>query len=161
SPILGSRHTPSTILLESSPSVSEYVSSSLKYATLKANFNNVPNDIITAIVEANDTRKDFIANRILSKKPETVGVFRLTMKADSDNFRQSSIQGVMSRLIDAGVKVVIYEPTIKADEYMGCKVVNDLKEFKALSDVIIANRYNGALSDVKDKVYTRDLFMRD
>lgn len=128
---------------------------------LKANFDNVPNDIISAIVSANRTRKDFIAERIIEKKPKTVGVYRLTMKAGSDNFRQSSIQGVMKRIKNKGIKIVIYEPTLKEDIFYGSKVISDLNEFKKNSDIIIVNRYNDEISDVLDKVYTRDLYFRD
>lgn len=128
---------------------------------LLANFANVPNEIITAIVAANQTRKDFIAEQILNRQPETVGIFRLTMKANSDNFRQSSIQSVMKKLRGEGVSVIIYEPTLSADSFEGFDVVNDFELFKKKSDIIVANRYNKALDDVKSKVYTRDLFMRD
>lgn len=128
---------------------------------LLANFANVPNDIISAIVTANQTRKDFIAEQIIDKKPQTAGIFRLTMKANSDNFRQSSIQSVMKKLRGEGIDVIIYEPTLTVDKFNGFKVVNDFDRFKKISDVIIANRYNSCLDDVKQKVYTRDLFMRD
>ena len=128
---------------------------------LRANFANVPNTLISAIVDANAIRKDYIAERILKTEPDTVGVYRLTMKANSDNFRQSSIQGVMKRLKEAGVKVVIFEPTLSADMYMDYQVVSDFEAFKAQTDIILANRYSRELEDVKDKVYTRDLFYRD
>ena len=128
---------------------------------LLANYNDVPNNIIGAIVEANRTRKDFIADRIIERDPKIVGVYRLTMKANSDNFRQSSIQGVMKRIKAKGIEVVVYEPTLKEEEFYHSKVIRDINEFKKISDVIVANRYNDDLSDVLDKVYTRDLYFRD
>lgn len=128
---------------------------------LVANFANVPNEIITAIVAANRTRKDFIAEQILNRHPNTVGIFRLTMKANSDNFRQSSIQSVMKKLRGEGVSVIIYEPTLSTDCFEGFEVVNNFEQFKKKSAIIVANRYNKSLDDVKSKVYTRDLFMRD
>jgi len=128
---------------------------------LLANYNEVPNNIMTAIVEANRTRKDFVADRILARNPNIVGIFRLTMKADSDNFRQSSIQGVMKRIKAKGIEVVVYEPTMKEATFYHSKVVRDLTEFKEISDVIVANRYSDELADVEDKVYTRDLYYRD
>ncbi|CUX29250.1 nucleotide sugar dehydrogenase [Clostridium sp. C105KSO13] len=128
---------------------------------LLANYNDVPNDIMTAIVEANRTRKDFISTQILKRNPRTVGVYRLTMKANSDNFRHSSIQGVMKRLKGEGVRVIVHEPTIQEKEFYHSEVINDLQEFKNQADVIIANRYDKVLNDVKEKVYTRDIFYRD
>ncbi len=128
---------------------------------LLANYANVPNNLITAIVESNRTRKDFIADRIIEKSPSVVGVYRLTMKANSDNFRQSSIQGVMKRVKAKGIPVVVYEPTYKEDEFFKSKVIKDLDEFKSMCDVIIANRVTDDIADVKDKVYTRDLFGND
>lgn len=128
---------------------------------LLANYEDVPNNIIAAIVDANRTRKDFIAEQILKREPKTVGVFRLTMKANSDNFRQSSIQGVMKRLKAKGIEVVVYEPTFKEERFFNSRVIRDLEEFKKMSDVILVNRYSEEISDVMDKVYTRDLFFRD
>ena len=128
---------------------------------LLANFNNVPNNIIRAIVDANTTRKDFIADRIIEKNPKIVGIYRLTMKANSDNFRQSSIQGVMKRIKAKGIEVVVYEPTLNEKSFFNSRVIKELEEFKKISDVIIANRYNEDIADVIDKVYTRDLYFRD
>lgn len=134
---------------------------------LLANFKDVPENLIQAIVDSNRTRKDFIAERVMlkagypNKKDIVVGVYRLTMKTDSDNFRQSAIQGVMKRLESYGADILIYEPAAKTDEHFGHKITKDLKEFKKKSDVIVANRLSEELSDVMDKVYTRDLFGRD
>ena len=144
---------------------------------LRANYDSVPNNIISAIVDANSTRKDFIAERILEKagyygpngqgrdgtsgNPCVVGIYRLTMKTSSDNFRQSSIQGVMKRLKAKGVQVVIYEPTLREDTFFGSPVIRDWDEFQSMSRVIVANRYSPRLDPVMDKVYTRDLYFRD
>ncbi len=134
---------------------------------LLANYKGVPENLIKAIVDSNDTRKAFIADRVLLKagypenKDAVVGIYRLTMKANSDNFRQSAIQGVMKNLKDRGVNTVIYEPTWKEEFFAGHKIVNDLEEFKKISTVIIANRLSDELSDVKEKVYTRDLYAKD
>ena len=128
---------------------------------LRANYEEVPNEIIGAIVEANRTRKNFIAEQIIKKNPKTVGIYRLTMKTDSDNFRASSIQGIMKRIKDKGIEVVVYEPVFKEESFFASKVIRDLDEFKEISDVILANRLAEDLFDVEEKVYTRDLFNRD
>lgn len=128
---------------------------------LLANYSDVPQNIISAIVSANSTRKDFIADQIIARKPKIVGVHRLTMKAGSDNFRQSSIQGVMKRIKAKGIEVVIYEPTMSEDTFFNSRVIKNIEQFKNESDVIIANRYSEDLADVMDKVYTRDLYFRD
>ncbi|MDR2598671.1 MAG: nucleotide sugar dehydrogenase [Oscillospiraceae bacterium] len=126
-----------------------------------ANFNNVPNSLISAIAEANRTRKDHITEQIMALKPNVVGIYRLTMKADSDNYRQSSVQGVMKRLRGNGVEVVIYEPVLEDDKFFGSRVIRDLDEFFSLCDVIVANRYSPELEAISNKVYTRDIFRRD
>ena len=128
---------------------------------LLANYKDVPNNLIQAIVEANTTRKDFVANQILARKPNVVGIYRLTMKANSDNFRQSSIQGVMKRIKAKGVEVVVYEPTHKQDSFFNSKVIRSFEEFVTTSDVIIANRMTEELAPFTEKVYTRDLYARD
>lgn len=128
---------------------------------LLANYEDVPQDIIEAIVKSNSTRKDFIAEQILKRDPEVVGIYRLTMKTDSDNFRQSSIQGIMKRIKAKGITVVIYEPTLKDEEFFHSKVIKDFEKFKKMSDVIVVNRLTDELNDVMDKVYTRDLYTRD
>lgn len=128
---------------------------------LRANYEDVPNNLISAIVESNTTRKDHIANMILKKNPKVVGIYRLTMKTNSDNFRQSAIQGIMKRIKAKGVEVVVYEPTMKEDKFFNSKVTKDLAEFKLECDVIIANRLSEDIKDVENKVYTRDIFGRD
>ena len=128
---------------------------------LLANYRDVPQNLITAIVEANRTRKDFIADQIISRDPGTVGIYRLTMKEGSDNFRHSSVQGVMKRIQAKGIDVVVYEPAMKEDTFFRCRVIRDLDEFKKRSDVIVANRFHPDLADVSEKVYTRDLYFRD
>lgn len=128
---------------------------------LEANYDGIPQNIISAIVASNDTRKDFIANQIIQKKPRRVGIFRLTMKKGSDNFRESSIQSVMRRIESSGIEVVIYEPAVNNDCFDGVQVIGDLMEFKETCDVILANRYSKELDDVLGKVYTRDIYFRD
>ncbi|WP_339226802.1 nucleotide sugar dehydrogenase [Oceanobacillus sp. FSL K6-2867] len=128
---------------------------------LLANFDDVPNNIIQAIVDANDTRKDHIADMITKQNPKVVGIYRLTMKTGSDNFRQSAIQGIINRIKDQGVEVVIYEPVLDAEEFDNSRVIKDFVAFKQESDVIVANRLSDELKDVKEKVYTRDVFSRD
>ncbi len=128
---------------------------------LKANYKDVPENLISAIVESNKTRKDHIADEIIKRKPKVVGIYRLTMKSGSDNFRASAIQGVMKRIKAKGIEVVVYEPTLKEDNFFNSKVIKDLNEFKNIADVIIVNRLDENVSDVMNKVYTRDLFARD
>lgn len=128
---------------------------------LKANYKDVPENLISAIVQSNTTRKDHIAQMIIDRNPKIVGIYRLTMKSGSDNFRASAIQGIMKRIKAKGIEVVIYEPTLKEESFFNSKVINDLEEFKKISDVIVVNRLNEELNDVKDKVYTRDLYERD
>ena len=128
---------------------------------LLANYEDVPNNIITAIVEANRTRKEFIAYEIMAKHPKVVGIYRLTMKHDSDNFRHSSIQGIMKRLKAKGIEVIVYEPALKEDTFFASKVERNFEQFKAESDVIVVNRMAEELMDIKNKVYTKDLFFRD
>ena len=125
---------------------------------LKANYKDVPNSLISAIVDANSTRKDFIANSIISKNPKVVGMYRLVMKSGSDNFRASAIQGIMKRIKAKGIEVVIYEPVLEDTEFFHSKVIKDLDAFKKISDVIVANRLSDDLKDVNEKVYTRDIF---
>lgn len=128
---------------------------------LLANYSSVPQNMIQAIVEANTTRKDFIANSVLKREPKVVGIYRLTMKTNSDNFRDSSVQGIMKRIKAKGVEIVIYEPALEDDSFFNSRVIRSLEEFKAMSDVIIANRISGEIKDVEAKVYTRDLFGAD
>ena len=128
---------------------------------LLANYQDVPQNIISAIVAANSTRKDFIADQIIAQRPKIVGIYRLVMKAGSDNFRQSAIQGVMKRIKAKGIEVVLYEPSMEEDSFFNSRVIRDLEEFKAASDVILANRYHEDIADVLEKVYTRDLYFRD
>ncbi|MFS0596010.1 nucleotide sugar dehydrogenase [Peribacillus frigoritolerans] len=128
---------------------------------LLANYTNVPNNIMTAIVDSNRTRKDHIAEMIIKRNPKIVGMYRLTMKTDSDNFRQSAIQGVMKRIKSKGIEVVVYEPSLHEEKFYNSRVINNFEEFKKVSDVIVANRISDDLREVEDKVYTRDLFSRD
>lgn len=128
---------------------------------LRANYDNVPSNLISAIVESNTTRKDHIAAAIIKRNPKIVGIYRLTMKMDSDNFRASSIQGVMKRIKAKGIEVVIYEPTLKEDNFFNSRVIRDLEEFKKISDVVVVNRIAPELDDIKEKIYTRDIYTRD
>lgn len=128
---------------------------------LLANYEDVPNNIMTAIVDANRTRKDHVAEMIIKRNPKIVGIYRLTMKMDSDNFRQSAIQGVMKRIKAKGIEVVVYEPALPEQSFYNSKVINDFNQFKEISDVIVANRLSSELVDVEEKVYTRDIFSRD
>lgn len=136
---------------------------------LLANYEDVPENLIEAIVQANSTRKDFIANQIIREVEQltkdtsnaVVGVFRLAMKMDSDNFRQSSIIGVMNRLRNRGITVVVYEPSLKTEGFAGFKIIKDLDEFKQVSDIVVTNRYSSEIEDIEHKVYTRDLYHRD
>ena len=128
---------------------------------LRANYADVPNNIISAIVDSNKTRKDHITDMIIKKNPKTVGIYRLTMKTDSDNFRSSSIQGIMKRIKAKGIDVVVYEPVLKEDKFFNSRVITDLEEFKSMSDIIVSNRLCSELNDVEEKVYTRDLYNRD
>jgi UDPglucose 6-dehydrogenase len=128
---------------------------------LRANYSDVPNNIINAIVDANTTRKDHIARMIWEKNPKVVGIYRLTMKTDSDNFRASSIQGIMKRIKAKGIEVIIFEPAYDGEEFFHSKIYHDLNEFKKKSEIIVTNRMHQELFDVKDKVYTRDLYQRD
>ena len=128
---------------------------------LKANYQDVPENLISAIVQSNTTRKDHVAEMIISKNPKVVGIYRLTMKSGSDNFRSSAIQGIMKRIKAKGIEVVVYEPTLKENEFFNSRVIRDVNEFKSLCNVIVANRMNEELEEVKDKIYTRDLFSRD
>lgn len=128
---------------------------------LKANYKDVPENLISAIVESNTTRKDYIAGEIIKKEPGIVGIYRLTMKSGSDNFRASAIQGIMKRIKAKGIEVVVYEPTLKEETFFNSRVIRDIEEFKKISDIIVSNRNNEELKDVKEKIYTRDLFFRD
>ena len=128
---------------------------------LKANYKDIPNSLISAIVEANTVRKDFIANSIINKNPKVVGVYRLIMKSGSDNYRESSVQGVMKRIKAKGINVIVYEPVLKEEQFYNSKVIKSLEEFKKLSDVIIANRITEEIKDIESKVYTRDIFNTD
>lgn len=128
---------------------------------LKANYKDVPENLISAIVESNRTRKDHIAQEIIDKNPQIVGIYRLTMKTGSDNFRKSAIQGIMKRIKAKGIEVVVYEPTMKEERFFNSRIIKELDEFKAIADIIVVNRFESELEDVQDKVYTRDLYQRD
>ena len=128
---------------------------------LKANFENVPSNLIGAIVDSNSTRKDVIANSIITKKPKVVGIFRLIMKSGSDNFRSSAIQAVITRLLTHNIEVIVFEPGLKESRFLGCKVIENLTKFKEMSSLIVTNRMAQELEEVKDKVYTRDIFKSD
>ena len=128
---------------------------------LKANYKDVPENLISAIVQSNSTRKQHIAQMIVNKNPQVVGVYRLTMKSDSDNFRASAIQGVMNIIKNMGIEIIIYEPTLRDSYFMGNRVITDFEEFKTLVDVILVNRVDEKIMSVKDKIYTRDIFSRD
>lgn len=128
---------------------------------LKESYNGVPEKLITAIVDSNNTRKEHIVSQIIAKNPKTVGIFRLTMKSNSDNFRNSAIQDIIQKIKEQGIKIIIYEPSINENYFLENKVVNNLNEFKRISDIIITNRYDNILSDVNDKIYTRDIYNRD
>ncbi len=128
---------------------------------LLANYKDVPQTLVQAIVTANSVRKDFIADQVLARKPKIVGIYRLVMKHGSDNFRASAVQGIMKRIKANGIEVVVYEPVLQEDNFFGSKVINDLNEFKQVADVIVANRIIDEISDVANKIYTRDLFGKD
>lgn len=128
---------------------------------LKANYKDVPENLISAIVESNKTRKDHIADEIIKRKPKVVGIYRLTMKSGSDNFRASAIQGVMKRIKAKGIEVVVYEPILNEDNFFNSKVIKNIDEFKNICDIVISNRMENELLDIKEKVYTRDIFYRD
>ena len=128
---------------------------------LRANYRDIPNSLISAIVEANSTRKDFIADSIIRRNPKVVGIYRLIMKSGSDNYRSSSVQGVMKRIKAKGIKVIVFEPAIVEDSFFNSEIINNLNKFKKMSDLIIANRMTDEIKDVKNKVYTRDIFNSD